>query len=259
MPFEIHPNVTTPPDNTVLWRYLHLSKFMDMLERRVLRFTRIDNLEDPLEGRHTDAERAHLDSLPLVSTPTGTMRTGDAYLRGSQLVRATGFVSCWFAGRDESIAMWDLYSGGIAVKSSVGLLKAALQSHEKRVFIGGVRYVSPTDTPWDNNLIAMCFRKVLAYRHESEVRAMIWELSHSRAQSPVVKVGPGASWEDSLRPLADGMPSGLEVPFDFQQLITEVWIGPREQRWIRILVEQIMKRYGVTQQVIASSLLRPRT
>jgi hypothetical protein len=47
MPYEIHPKLTTPPDDAVLWRYLDFAKFLDMLERRVLWFAGADTFEDP--------------------------------------------------------------------------------------------------------------------------------------------------------------------------------------------------------------------
>jgi hypothetical protein len=261
MPYEIHPSLVTPPDNTVLWRYLDLAKFMDMLERRVLWFARADKFEDPLEGTYTDAELDHLRSLPSIPTPSGTARIGDSYLRGTKMMRSTNFISCWRAGADESMAMWDLYrkgSGVIAIKSTIGRLKEAVGHYGKPVYVGEVKYVDWKAAPWDNNLLAMCVRKVLAYKHESEIRAMIWGFDQSNAKSPLVKPGQDQTWENALENFAEGTPPGLEVPFDFQQLITEVWVGPREKQWIYILVKQIMKRYGLPQQVVASCLLQPR-
>jgi hypothetical protein len=38
MPYEAHPELETPPDDTTLWRYLNFVKLMDMLERRQLWF-----------------------------------------------------------------------------------------------------------------------------------------------------------------------------------------------------------------------------
>ena len=61
--YEPHPSITAPDNpNTVIWRYLRLAKFLDMLERRALRFTQLDSLRDPFEGAPADvnleAERA---------------------------------------------------------------------------------------------------------------------------------------------------------------------------------------------------------
>jgi hypothetical protein len=104
----------------------------------------------------------------------------------------------------------------------------------------------------------MCVRKVLAYKHEAEVRAMVWIPNESFGQTRLIKPGQEESWENSLRNFVEQTPKGLEIPVDFAQLVTDIWFGPREKQWIRDLVRQIMKRYAFSQDVIASSLLQPR-
>jgi hypothetical protein len=59
MRYELHPNLMTPPDDTIVWRYMEFAKFVDLLENG-LRFCRTDKLDDPREGRFTDAELEHL-------------------------------------------------------------------------------------------------------------------------------------------------------------------------------------------------------
>jgi hypothetical protein len=54
------------------------------------------------------------------------------------------------------------------------------------------------------------------------------------------------------------IPTGQEVEVDPASLITEVIVGPREQTRIYNLVEAIMKRYGLTQPLSASDLLKSR-
>ena len=46
-----HESFLQPPDPDVpLWRYMDLSKFADLLQRRSLAFARADRLGDPFEG-----------------------------------------------------------------------------------------------------------------------------------------------------------------------------------------------------------------
>jgi hypothetical protein len=139
------------------------------------------------------------------------------------------------------MAMWDIYRRAgpvIAVKSTVGLLKQTFAVYNKSVNIGNVKYTDwNNEAPWDNNLLVMCVRKELAYLHEAEVRAVILDPDNVGALSP---------------------PLGLKVPFDPRTLITEVVVGPREKAWIYGIVGRVMSRYGLTQQVTASKLLRPR-
>jgi hypothetical protein len=256
MPYLTHPNIVTPSDRTVLWRYLDLARFMDILERGVLWFPRADQFEDPLEGTYTDAELNHVRSLASLKTPDGIEAVADTLVETTTRMRSTNFISCWRAGTDESMAMWDLYrqsTGVIAIRSTIGDLKNAVRDFERPVYIGEVKYVDWNEAPWDNNMLAMSVRKVLAYKHESEVRALIWGLDASLHTPPMLRT------EQQTPDNPEGMPLGLEVPFNFQEHVTDVWIGPREEQWIVNLVKQIMKKYTLPQQVVASSLLQRRT
>jgi hypothetical protein len=76
MPYEFHANLRTPPNDTVLWRYMDFAKFIQMIESKSLWFTRLDQLEDPLEGGHTDAELAkHFVTLLLLTVPISPGRS----------------------------------------------------------------------------------------------------------------------------------------------------------------------------------------
>lgn len=135
--------------------------------------------------------------------------------------------------------MWDLYgkgSGIVAVKTTVGLLRRALDSLPQQVFVAAVNYVDWSAALWDNNMLVMCARKDLSYEHESEVRAMVWDC------------------------LALARPNelGISVPFDPATFLTEVVVGPREQLWVTPLVDEVLRRYGMTLPVSTSNRLKRR-
>jgi hypothetical protein len=118
VPYEFHPDLVTPPRKTVLWRYMDFAKFVDMIEGRTLWFARIDQLQDPLEGTHTDAEFAWIRK-------NLKAKRAQALVDVFKFARAELYVNCWHSGKAESLAMWDLYgkgSGVVAVKSTVGRL-----------------------------------------------------------------------------------------------------------------------------------------
>jgi hypothetical protein len=53
---ESHPSFPQPEDTGVsVWRYIDLSKFVWMLQRKALYFTRADLLGDPYEAYYTRA------------------------------------------------------------------------------------------------------------------------------------------------------------------------------------------------------------
>ena len=251
MPFVVHPDLITPPNDTVLWRYSDFAKFMDLIERRKLWFSRADKFEDPLEGTFTDAEIAHFRSPQPDGTPGHPVAQSFAEI--SNMMRGTTFVNCWREGKHESMAMWDIYgkgSGVVAIKSTVGLLKEAVASYKWDVMISRVKYIDWNERNWGGNALEMCVRKDLSYAHESEVRAVIWGLGTQTGGSSLVTMPPDNDMTS--------IKFGEEVDVDPARLITEVMVGPREQSRIFNLVQVIMKRYGLPQAVKASDRLKAR-
>jgi hypothetical protein len=253
MPYASHPNLITPDDHTVLWRYSDFAKFMDLVEGRKLWFSRADKFEDPLEGTFTDGETTYFRSLQSSAMPD-LSGWGTGYSRVAQTQRATTFVNCWREGTFESMAMWDIYgkgSGIVAIKSTVGLLKEAFATYKWNVYVSRVKYIDWNAGGWDGNGLTLCSRKDISYSHESEVRAIIWGLEpqpEGEESSSLVKLVPDLTQ----------IPTGQEVEIDPARLITEVIVGPREQTRIYNLVAAIMKRYGLPQPVSASDRLKGR-
>jgi hypothetical protein len=266
MPLELHPNLILPPDDTVLWRYMDFAGFVNLLERRSLWFSRPDQFEDPLEGTYTDAELDHLRSLDANNMAPG-LPVADGYLMGPKYMRTTAYVSCWRAGTGESLAMWDLYgkgSGIVAVKTTVGRLKQAIAESPLRVFLGEVNYVDWNLAEWRNNPLMMCFRKDSSYKHESELRAIIWDqgVIARNMSDALVAARSRNDYPDSIPDLfilrkEDGQ-RGIEVPFSFERFVTEVVIGPREGHWMAGLVKSVLRRYGLEVSMTISSRLIPR-
>jgi hypothetical protein len=233
MPYAFHPDLRTPPNSTVLWRYMDFARFVAMIESRSLWFTRLDQLEDPLEGTHTDAELTWIRQK-------NKKKHANQLIRVFRQARKEVFVNCWRSGSAESLAMWDLYGKGtgiVAVKSTVGLLKKAVSSSGRAVFISKTRYFDWSDAPGIDNVLVACSRKDLSYQHESEVRAMVMgDFRNSLAHRQL----------------------GMLLPVDVETLIGEIMVGPREQRWVVHLVKQIMERYKLLHPVVVSNRLKAR-
>jgi hypothetical protein len=262
LPLELHRDLVLPPDATILWRYVDFAKFIDLLERQSLWFSRTDQFEDPLEGTYTDAEIEHLRSLD-----SPGLRISDGYLNGPKYMRTTAYVSCWRAGEGESMAMWDLYnkgSGIVAVKTTVENLKLALAESSRRTFLGRVKYLKWDLASWDNNTLAMCFRKDSSYEHEKEVRAVIWDKDIvARNMSDAIEAArsrsdyPNSGSDPFILRKGDGQ-HGVYVPFSPARFVTDVVVGPRERRWVAGLVESVLKRYALDINMTISNRLTPR-
>src|SRR5437899_352460 len=122
------PYIPTPPDSTKVLRYLDVFKFIDLLTTRELYFRRLDRLGDPLEGT---LPQSVVDSDFLVRQNIDTI---------TATVRECVCVNCWYFG-DEDLRMWDGYAAagtGLVIRSTIGMLKAALKSATEEQLIGKV-------------------------------------------------------------------------------------------------------------------------
>jgi hypothetical protein len=244
------PPADHPPDDTVLWRYLSLARFMSLLEHKTLWFSRMDQFEDPLEGTFTDAELEQMASLsddsalPILGFSRAARSVKgetQSFLRIIETIRMTHFVSCWREGPHDSMAMWDIYGQGdgkVAIKSDAGRLKDTFATYDGSIYVGRVEYVPWDVANWPRNALLHCFRKDRSYEHEAEVRAVISGLKN-------LKIPMGA-----LR---------IELTVDPASLITEVVVGPREQKETVKLVKTILHRCGLTVPVAASNRLKRRS
>lgn len=217
---------------TPLWRYFDFAKFTSLLLNRALYFCRADMLGDPLEGSATRARIAERQRL-LQNPPDGKTREDleDVFRHNAGIFRRErrcAYVNCWHAGDHESMAMWQGYGGGgygVAIQSTFALLANVLPAHfqlrdrEEPVFIGRVRYVdhsSEAETvPNEYNLYGMFMGKSVAYRHESEVRAIFADL-----------VG---GWSGTSS-------AGHLVPVDVQRMVRSVTVSPLAPAWFEELV-----------------------
>ena len=166
MGYEVHPGLKTPPDDTIIWRYMDFAKFIDLLENSRLWFARADRLDDPREGDLTEAE---LRQIRDVASPA----VAEAKINAFRSLRRETFVNCWTTS-GESIAMWNLYAcgaGGIAIKSRVGKFKSAVSTAQEKIFIAPVEYLDwKTAVPWQNNVLGQYVRKDFGFAHEKEIR-----------------------------------------------------------------------------------------
>ena len=192
-----------PNNDTVIWRYMDLSKLMSLLTFG-LNFTNPNQFEDPFECAKCTAENfenwkiqeVNLQTNKYVDVIKRTVEENNIPFHDAenlnkalnQMFESIDFnnddfkkrllVSCWFEGEEESDAMWKLYSGsykyGIAIKSTVGMLQKALDEHfdnERKVDIARVKYIDYAKEHISADEVAWCKRK--AFKHENEIGAMM--------------------------------------------------------------------------------------
>jgi hypothetical protein len=136
-----YPGVETPPDDTIIWRYINLERLLALLLSSSLYLCRFDHLRDPWEGRWPNFRVAQYGGVedPL-ARELGFVT--DETIRWFKELPKQFFVSCWHENAYQSAAFWDQYgnSGGLAIRSTVGRLKTS-GSFPGAYIIGRVRYI----------------------------------------------------------------------------------------------------------------------
>jgi hypothetical protein len=160
-PYEVHECFREPRDRDIpVWRYMDLAKYVDLLQRRQLFFSRADLLGDPFEGsvtrvnimvrraasRRLDLQRqANPSPVPRLIAAAKSMHEQIAEANRSS--RRTTYINCWHMNEHESAAMWKLYAASdsaVAVRSTFAKLRGCLPtggSHQPLVYLGEVTYI----------------------------------------------------------------------------------------------------------------------
>lgn len=228
-----------PTDVSVIWRFMDLAKFISLLKENALYMTRADKFEDQFEGAVCALEDSDKYDKALVdyySEYLEGITVNEQLIKDEhnaiQLIRKNSFLSCWFEGSYESIAMWRLYASGksakgVAIKTTVKRLKRAIG---RFVEIGRVEYIDYSQV-WPNSNEAL-WRKRLSFEYEHEVRVRI--------------ITDGG--------LSPTPPEFLFLPVCLDELIESVYVSPMAETWFKDVVVDVLKKYGLEKPVFHSAL-----
>lgn len=197
---ELYKNNLTQSD--VLWRYLSLHKYISLITKRVLLFSRLDLFQDPFEGiatrsikkiymaRRMPNEDQMNNAIPQsmrnqVSNLKKSLESN--YEKEALIKQKTQYINCWFKGERESMAMWNLYSSntGVAIKiNGQKLVKYFndLSNTEPELYpdckfiCSSVKYyrLNPIDLNQKKiNIKYSALKKDESYKYENEYRFLI--------------------------------------------------------------------------------------
>ncbi|MBN1362585.1 MAG: hypothetical protein JW993_18455 [Sedimentisphaerales bacterium] len=188
-----HPELTLPADEATIWRYMDRWKFEDMLGSSSLHFTRVDKLDDSLEGTWGPA------GISNAYASYGPEYLGQLKYWES-VFRTIGAVNCWHVNDSESQQMWDLYvrsQNGLVVQSTVSSLRKAVGPSHQTVYLGMMKYIdyeldafaNCTETSFGNFMTFFNYKDT-GFRHENELRALILAMgTQSKPATPLNPVG----------------------------------------------------------------------
>ncbi|WP_156332629.1 hypothetical protein [Rhodopseudomonas sp. AAP120] len=261
MPFYPHPSAGTPPaDNTVIWRFMSLAKFLSLLTTSSLFFCQAKRLriEDPYEGT---LARPNLEICRLVAQnedfarrffqiPSNEPVEGlkrifsfEQQKRLGNISASATYVNCWNISEHESAFLWSIYASptdGIAVRSTVGRLKEAFTNEIRQIYIGPIRYIDYNSEAIDQgNALNPFFRKRKSFEAERELRACFMDLAN------------GIGFSDLA--LTEN-PPGHYISCDLRALIDEVYVSPSAPQWYADAVTSVTQRFEFGFSISKSSL-----
>lgn len=225
--------------NQLLWRYLDLSKFLDLLEHGTLFFTRADKFEDKYEGAFTPELKKKIED----SIRDNDLKT--SYDEFKTKLRERVFINCWHKGVHDSMAMWKIYghpTNGVAITTWVKRLEDILSNHDfsniSETYVYDVKYINH----WQNKetnikpYSRIFSYKLKAYQYENEIRAIIDTFHHTYENTPSGTFG-------------------IKVKVDVEKLLRSIVIAPNAGEWFISLIQDIVKkRYKLNTPVRRSKL-----
>ena len=210
--------IKLPTDpNTVVWKYLDLSKFLDLLLSQKLFMSRSDKFEDQYEGTFSEPTFEEIKKLS-IDNPD--------FLNYYKTHREKVAISSWHINEYESFAMWQIFtqnSEGLAIQSTIGRLQQSLTTETNfEQYIGEVNYIDykKEHIPFDDLFFPFLFKRK-SFQYEREVR-IITDI--------------GAS-ENKIN-------EGLKINVAINTLIEKIYIHPKSENWYKNLVIQLVKQLG---------------
>lgn len=256
-------------DDTVIWRYMDLAKFISLLQTSSLFFTRVDILlkEDRFEGYYSESDfKVILDRLIEYNKavlPNYQINTDQVFSDICELLHyfiLNMGVNSWMESEHQSLAMWKIYSknNGIGIKSSAHkIMKSFISNnpYNRLILFNRVKYKNYKTYEIIEDKTALF--EILSIIKDIElgvikpepdiytkiVRTCLPLLYHKRRFF---------NYEQEFRfitPLLydNNMPTqeGDYCKIDLNAVIDEIHLPPDTQKWFYNIVLGLLEQYGI--------------
>jgi len=225
--YVTNTQITLPDPDTIVWKYMDLSKFLDMLLCRQLFMSRSDKFEDQYEGTFSEPTFEELKKIS---------EHKPGFFDYHKKHRENVVVSSWHINEYESYAMWQIFTKnneGLAIQSTVGRIQEALKPETRyEQHIGAVNYIDYKKEyiPFDNDFFPFLFKRK-SFQYEREVRIV----------SDLTKYGLVIN-------------DGIKIYVDINTLIEKIYIHPKSENWYKRLVIELMRQLGFDFEIEKSDL-----
>lgn len=215
---------------SILWRYMDLSKFLDLLLHKHLIFPRYDKFEDTYEGYANNF--AQLAKKGLHATNNFNANEIDSaieFLSDSvSIFNYYSYISCWHLNDFESAGMWKLYctsDDSLVIKTRVDALKQSIQTK-------GAQKIVSSKVTYDYKLNGCSFNDIRGVHPNSALLIKRESFEHEKEYRLLLT-------DENLRSERE---KSCEEILDFEFMPIEDWSKTKLQNGINN-VDQILKDY----------------
>lgn len=228
---------------------MDFTKYISLLHRKTLFFSRADLLGDPYEG---SISRKNKELYPIIyRTYSLDMRE-----RMSSITKGAvqwTYVNCWYMNEHESNAMWVSTNTdkSVVIQSTYKKLNNCLSSatinpdeYLGGINLGVVNYVNYKNyfVP-EGNIFSPFMHKRQEFDYEKELRALIHELP------PEINNSRNYGIPNKKR--------GVSIDVNVDALIEAVYTNPLADIWFTDLVKSVSQKYGFELNIEQSSMVKP--
>jgi len=213
-----------------LWRYMDLSKFISLIEKKALWLARADTFRDKHEGRFPDDMRKMIEKAyeNFDDDDKSVVKDADDF---QDYLRKNTFISCWHKNFDENMVMWEIYGRGanaLAIQTTVEKMKSSLEPSKlsgHSLILKNVTYQRAEEISGMLLYEECFFIKRPHFSFEEEVRISLD--TYSRI-SPTKKT-----------------PYGHQLSVSINGFIEQILIHPDSPDWFMDVINSITKKYEV--------------
>lgn len=226
--YKHQSKIKLPQDlDTIVWKYLDLSKFLDLLISKKLFMSRSDKFEDQYEGTFSEPTYEEIKKLS---------KDNPDFLSYYKKHREKVAISSWHINEYESFAMWQIFtqnSEGLAIQSTIRRLQDALKPEKEfEQYIGEVNYIDYKieHIPFDDMFFPFLYKRK-SFQYEREVRIL-----------------------SDVSPSNHKLNDGLKINVDLDILIEKIYIHPKSENWYKRLVIELVSKLGYQIKIEKSDL-----
>jgi hypothetical protein len=225
-------NLKNLDGETIIWRYMDIIKFLDLIQTQQLYFSNIENFNDPYEGF------VSIDYKEMELKNFKTVEEKNLYEAEKKEELKNYFINCWHINNYENVAMWKAYTdsnNGIAIKSTITDLVVAIglknynnKEYNNNISFGKVEYIGDLNDEEilkiKNKTIFNDKTKILLYKNisfkdENEVRLIIRKKKNNN--------------------------NYCKLDIDINKLINEIYIIPTAPTYYRHIIEKLIEKYNI--------------